>query len=179
MTVFSFQSVYSFLDDSDALLVSPNRLPIIVDERNLYPPPDLSISHSPVPAQQVFLPQVTSPTQLPQQWMPAQAFHTTDSPVPSLIRCSLEKAQSYALCHYSFRLGESAADYTQDEFIGDFKPARFGSRTSMDSQHPMPLCRICHTPAEKNSDPLIAPCRCSGTMKYVHRGCLVVCSSPT
>ncbi|KHN72765.1 E3 ubiquitin-protein ligase MARCH4 [Toxocara canis] len=36
-----------------------------------------------------------------------------------------------------------------------------------------PLCRICHLVHETPRNPLVAPCRCSGTMQYVHIGCLV------
>jgi hypothetical protein len=37
-----------------------------------------------------------------------------------------------------------------------------------------PLCRICHLQNDTPSDPLIWPCRCSGTMQFVHTSCLVV-----
>uniref|UniRef100_A0A914XKI9 RING-CH-type domain-containing protein n=1 Tax=Plectus sambesii TaxID=2011161 RepID=A0A914XKI9_9BILA len=36
-----------------------------------------------------------------------------------------------------------------------------------------PLCRICHLQNDSPSDPLIFPCRCSGTMQFVHTSCLV------
>lgn len=36
-----------------------------------------------------------------------------------------------------------------------------------------PICKICHMTAREN-DPLISPCRCSGTMQYIHCGCLMV-----
>ncbi|KJH41972.1 zinc finger, C3HC4 type [Dictyocaulus viviparus] len=37
-----------------------------------------------------------------------------------------------------------------------------------------PLCRICHCswPSDA-SDPLISPCRCSGSLRYVHVSCLM------
>jgi len=35
------------------------------------------------------------------------------------------------------------------------------------------LCRICHQRHETAKDPMITPCRCSGTMQYVHTRCLV------
>ncbi|XP_054161901.1 E3 ubiquitin-protein ligase MARCHF8-like [Oppia nitens] len=35
-----------------------------------------------------------------------------------------------------------------------------------------PMCKICHMNA-KDNDPLISPCRCSGTMQYMHCGCLM------
>ncbi|MFH4975336.1 hypothetical protein AB6A40_002045 [Gnathostoma spinigerum] len=36
-----------------------------------------------------------------------------------------------------------------------------------------PLCRICHLVHDLPHDPMIAPCRCSGTMQFVHTSCLV------
>uniref|UniRef100_A0AC34QMP9 RING-CH-type domain-containing protein n=1 Tax=Panagrolaimus sp. JU765 TaxID=591449 RepID=A0AC34QMP9_9BILA len=33
-------------------------------------------------------------------------------------------------------------------------------------------CRICHSGANQRSDPLVSPCRCNGTMQFVHLGCL-------
>ncbi|XP_064476605.1 E3 ubiquitin-protein ligase MARCHF4-like [Ornithodoros turicata] len=35
-----------------------------------------------------------------------------------------------------------------------------------------PICKICHM-AAKDGDPLISPCKCSGTMQYIHCGCLM------
>ncbi|VDM57327.1 unnamed protein product, partial [Angiostrongylus costaricensis] len=35
------------------------------------------------------------------------------------------------------------------------------------------LCRICHTECESTRDPFVSPCRCSGSLLYVHRSCLV------
>tara|TARA_B110001452_G_C15202619_1_gene417285 strand:+ start:136 stop:1236 length:1101 start_codon:yes stop_codon:yes gene_type:complete len=35
-----------------------------------------------------------------------------------------------------------------------------------------PMCRICLETDAPDDDPLIAPCRCSGSMKWVHRKCL-------
>ncbi|ETN73652.1 zinc finger, C3HC4 type [Necator americanus] len=35
------------------------------------------------------------------------------------------------------------------------------------------LCRICHTECENARDPFVSPCRCSGSLLYVHRSCLV------
>uniref|UniRef100_A0AC35G2L0 RING-CH-type domain-containing protein n=1 Tax=Panagrolaimus sp. PS1159 TaxID=55785 RepID=A0AC35G2L0_9BILA len=34
-------------------------------------------------------------------------------------------------------------------------------------------CRICHSGVETSSNPLISPCRCSGTMQNVHTACLI------
>lgn len=35
-----------------------------------------------------------------------------------------------------------------------------------------PICKICHMSA-KDGDQLISPCRCAGTMQYIHCGCLM------
>ncbi len=35
-----------------------------------------------------------------------------------------------------------------------------------------PLCRICYCSEEEVDSPLINPCCCSGTMKYIHLSCL-------
>ena len=37
---------------------------------------------------------------------------------------------------------------------------------------PVDVCRICHCEAEPGSAPLISPCACSGTLRYVHQSCL-------
>ena len=36
----------------------------------------------------------------------------------------------------------------------------------------MNICRICFSDVESDSDPLISPCRCSGSGKLVHYKCL-------
>ncbi|CCD67933.2 RING-CH-type domain-containing protein [Caenorhabditis elegans] len=35
------------------------------------------------------------------------------------------------------------------------------------------MCRICHTSTSTRSNPLISPCRCSGTLLFVHKACVV------
>lgn len=37
----------------------------------------------------------------------------------------------------------------------------------------LPICRICHLPGDKE-DSLFKPCRCSGTLRFIHNGCLMV-----
>lgn len=38
----------------------------------------------------------------------------------------------------------------------------------------MPFCRICHLPeGDAGVETLISPCRCAGTMMYIHHGCLM------
>ena len=35
-----------------------------------------------------------------------------------------------------------------------------------------PVCRVCHGPAE-DEEPLFHPCKCSGSIKWVHQACLL------
>lgn len=49
--------------------------------------------------------------------------------------------------------------------------SRHNSWSSSSSTHP--TCRICHLSGELG-ETLITPCRCSGTMQYIHTTCLVV-----
>merc|ERR1719422_744311 len=37
----------------------------------------------------------------------------------------------------------------------------------------MPVCRICQLPGVEPSNPLISPCRCLGSIRYVHNNCLL------
>ncbi|TRY70986.1 hypothetical protein TCAL_16452 [Tigriopus californicus] len=37
----------------------------------------------------------------------------------------------------------------------------------------MPVCRICQLPSLEPSNPLISPCRCLGSIRYVHNNCLL------
>lgn len=50
------------------------------------------------------------------------------------------------------------------------KSDRSGSQGSLSSTF-MDVCRICHCEAEIGA-PLISPCVCSGSLKYVHQACL-------
>jgi hypothetical protein len=38
--------------------------------------------------------------------------------------------------------------------------------------NPTKLCRICYGEEETEENPLVQPCTCSGSMKYIHLGCL-------
>ena len=48
---------------------------------------------------------------------------------------------------------------------------RFGSSSSQTSQNSGDICRICHCESE-TQNPLLTPCYCSGSLKYVHQSCL-------
>jgi len=37
----------------------------------------------------------------------------------------------------------------------------------------LPVCRICQLPGVEPSNPLISPCRCLGSIRYVHNNCLL------
>ncbi|KAI1280482.1 E3 ubiquitin-protein ligase MARCHF1 [Halotydeus destructor] len=50
--------------------------------------------------------------------------------------------------------------------------AQLSIASSCSSDPLMPMCKICHLNA-KDGDPLISPCRCAGTMQFIHCGCLM------
>ncbi|CAJ0944629.1 unnamed protein product, partial [Mesorhabditis belari] len=52
-----------------------------------------------------------------------------------------------------------------------FSLASYHSAATSSSSHS--LCRICHLNKNTRKDPLISPCRCSGSMLYLHKSCLV------
>ena len=41
----------------------------------------------------------------------------------------------------------------------------------------MPVCRICQLPSMEPNNMLISPCRCLGSIRYVHNNCLLVSQS--
>ena len=41
-----------------------------------------------------------------------------------------------------------------------------------DAGSSVPLCRICLSEDNESLNPLFSPCKCSGTMKYIHLDCL-------
>uniref|UniRef100_A0A6A7FS44 E3 ubiquitin-protein ligase MARCH1 n=2 Tax=Hirondellea gigas TaxID=1518452 RepID=A0A6A7FS44_9CRUS len=45
--------------------------------------------------------------------------------------------------------------------------------SSSSSTTSMPFCRICHLPEGDGVETLISPCRCAGTMEFIHHGCLM------
>lgn len=52
-----------------------------------------------------------------------------------------------------------------------FNCFRFGSSSSQASQSSGDICRICHCESDP-FNPLLTPCYCSGSLKYVHHTCL-------
>ncbi|CAJ0574071.1 unnamed protein product, partial [Mesorhabditis spiculigera] len=68
-----------------------------------------------------------------------------DEDAPGLAQCRLGTSK------FSLASAHSAATSTSSQF----------------------LCRICHISKQSAKDPLVSPCRCSGSMLYVHKACLV------
>jgi hypothetical protein len=44
--------------------------------------------------------------------------------------------------------------------------------TELNNVNNKPYCRLCYQTESTITDPLISPCNCSGTMKYIHLSCL-------
>ncbi len=49
-----------------------------------------------------------------------------------------------------------------------------GGLSQSSSTLSMPACRICQLPGLEPNNPLISPCRCLGSIRYVHNNCLLV-----
>ncbi|XP_050018196.1 E3 ubiquitin-protein ligase MARCHF1 isoform X1 [Alexandromys fortis] len=84
-----------------------------------------------------------------------------------------------------------AADASQTSTLNEKSPGRSASRSSNISKASSPttgtaprsqsrlsvcpstqdICRICHCEGDEES-PLITPCRCTGTLRFVHQSCL-------
>lgn len=41
-----------------------------------------------------------------------------------------------------------------------------------DDKSELPVCRICLMEENEIDNPLFAPCKCSGSMRHIHHGCL-------
>ena len=50
-------------------------------------------------------------------------------------------------------------------------PVDFTQRSSKKTKLPK-LCKICYGEEDDPEDPLVQPCKCSGTLKYIHLNCL-------
>ena len=51
------------------------------------------------------------------------------------------------------------------------KYERLGSNNPTASED---ICRICYASAEESGQPLVTPCRCAGSIKFVHKECLSI-----
>ena len=49
-----------------------------------------------------------------------------------------------------------------------------GGLSTSSSTMSMPACRICQLPGMEPNNNLISPCRCLGSIRYVHNNCLLV-----
>jgi len=47
------------------------------------------------------------------------------------------------------------------------------SMSQSSSTSSMPICRICQLPSIEPYNPLISPCRCLGSIRYIHKPCLM------
>ena len=65
-------------------------------------------------------------------------------------------------------------DFTASESCSLVLPG-FGSKSNLsDSQSAiLAICRICHMPGDED-EILISPCRCAGTLQFIHNTCLQV-----
>ena len=62
-------------------------------------------------------------------------------------------------------------DFFKDNEVDDFNERPLSEDGEGNKENP---CRICLSDAFTQLDPLICPCRCAGTMKYIHLNCLKV-----
>ena len=60
-------------------------------------------------------------------------------------------------------------------FVSGEKQACLSQSSSIIS---MPVCRICQLPGMEPANHLISPCRCLGSIRYVHNNCLLVSLLP-
>ncbi|CAI4232823.1 unnamed protein product [Auanema sp. JU1783] len=81
------------------------------------------------------------------------------------------------LCRHCSSTSDLTCPKAQQEMASPSVPSLYSLAASDLSSNEI-LCRICHCcwpsdPSESTSDPLISPCRCSGTLQYVHVSCLM------
>ncbi|CAI5441032.1 unnamed protein product [Caenorhabditis angaria] len=87
---------------------------------------------------------------------------------------NLEKdvSQLGILCHHCSTTDLACPKASQKELPSPSASSVYSlARSDLSNE---PLCRICHCcwPPDSN-DPLISPCRCSGSLQYVHVSCLM------
>lgn len=96
--------------------------------------------------------------------------------------------QGYRLCEgdvirlgrMKFRVkevhGPSGDKHIQNFKLSDILNLKLKTESSVDDETDFKLpCRICLSEAFSSDNPLISPCRCKGTMKYIHLSCLQMC----
>lgn len=69
--------------------------------------------------------------------------------------------------------GKTSSDIENAEWnsTGMLTHTRYGSSSSQASQSSGDICRICHCESDTHN-PLLTPCYCSGSLKFVHQTCL-------
>ncbi|XP_055603312.1 uncharacterized protein LOC129751681 [Uranotaenia lowii] len=69
--------------------------------------------------------------------------------------------------------GKTSSDIENAEWnsTGMLGHTRYGSSSSQASQSSGDICRICHCESDPQN-PLLTPCYCSGSLKFVHQTCL-------
>lgn len=65
---------------------------------------------------------------------------------------------------------ENPSAIVYNESIKKQDSARYGSSSNISNSNG-DICRICHCEADIGN-PLLSPCYCSGSLKYVHQTCL-------
>jgi hypothetical protein len=75
-------------------------------------------------------------------------------------------------------IGKSVDDFDEKRPTMKFSAADFEDHKSTISQSSstlsLPVCRICQLPSMEPNNHLISPCRCLGSIRYVHNNCLLV-----
>lgn len=96
---------------------------------------------------------------------------TTELNKPSSTSTSIQTQSS----HHQFQcsLSSSQTSSSIKPICPSSSMTQVSIASSLISDPSSPMCKICHVSA-KDNDPLISPCRCSGTMQYIHCGCLMV-----
>ena len=96
-----------------------------------------------------------------------------------------------SISSYTTQVSNNVKNHSNLIFIPKVKDEKSSSSTSLQSKQQskenLPMipqkeetsinsnfCRICYE-AERENDPLLMPCRCEGSMKYIHTSCLKKC----
>ena len=96
-----------------------------------------------------------------------------------------------SISSFTTQVSNNVKNHSNFLFIPKVKDEKSSSSTSLQSKQQskenLPMipqkadnsvnsnfCRICYEP-EKENDPLLMPCRCEGSMKYIHKSCLKKC----
>ncbi|KAK0394797.1 hypothetical protein QR680_000938 [Steinernema hermaphroditum] len=93
------------------------------------------------------------------------------SPLPDGRCCRLVRAPS--VTHEPIQIDQLSSSNSYDSLCSekDSDGSKCGDEASSSGDS---LCRICHcTSTADPSDSLISPCRCSGSLQYVHMSCLL------